>query len=103
MGTPMLPKTDPEMRRALRHLILRCGLDPNEYKPYSLRRGGATHLYKIIGNMSSVIERGRWASVKTARIYVQEAEAMLKAMHLTTRQQDNIQKGMHVFHQLCGF
>ena len=102
LGTRLLPKRDPEMRRCFRNLILRCGLCPDDYKPYSLRRGGATHLYKITGNMGLVIERGRLASVKTARIYVQEAEAMLKQMHLNKSQQDKVAKGNLAFRRVCG-
>jgi integrase len=98
----LLPKSDPEMRRAFRKLVVRCGLDPDDYKPYSLRRGGATHLYKITGNMGLVIERLRWANIKTTRIYVQEAEAMLKELHLSTSQANRIQTGRLAFHRICG-
>ena len=101
LGTRLLPKSDPEMRRCFRKLILRCGLSPDDYKPYSLRRGGSTHLYKITGNMGLVVERGRWSSIRTARIYVQEAEAMLKQMRLTAGQLDRVAKGKQAFLSIC--
>ena len=51
------------------------GLAQYGFKPYSLRRGGASHHWATTGNMSSTIERGRWSCIKTARIYLQESQA----------------------------
>ena len=101
LATPLLPKTDPEMRRSFKKLLVKCGLGAAGYQPYSLRRGGATHLHRITGNMSLVCERGRWSSAKTARIYVQEAEAMLAEMTLTRAQQNKIDAGVALFLNLC--
>lgn len=47
------------------------------FKPYSLRRGGATELWRITGNMGLVTQRGRWAHQSTARIYVNDGLAVL--------------------------
>jgi len=49
-----------------------AGLD-NSFKPYSLRRGGATHHFKAFGDMSRTMEIGRWSEVRTARIYINTA------------------------------
>ncbi len=38
--------------------------------PYSLRRGGATQLFRETNSMDSVKDRGRWQHAKTAKIYV---------------------------------
>jgi hypothetical protein len=43
------------------------------YKPYSLRRGGCTHFFKTSASLDLVTERGRWASHRTARIYINVA------------------------------
>ena len=51
-------------------------------KPYSLRRGGATHAFQQTGNMSYVVERGRWSDARTARLYVTEGRALLSQMTL---------------------
>ena len=48
-----------------------------------------------------VVERGRWASVKTARIYIAEAEAMLAATRLSALQQQQIAKGVANFERWC--
>ena len=42
------------------------------YRPYSLRRGGATASYRVTANLQTTIERGRWASARVARIYIRD-------------------------------
>jgi integrase len=51
------------------------GLERIGFRPYSLRRGGATAHYRATRNMSSTIERGRWSSVRIARIYINDGLA----------------------------
>jgi hypothetical protein len=101
LATPLLPRTDPEMRREFKTLLKRCSLEGAGYQPYSLRRGGATHLHRITGNMSLVCERGRWSSVNTARIYAQEADAMLASTTVTRRQQANVDQCIVLFQRMC--
>ena len=42
------------------------------FRPYSLRRGGATAFYRATCNMSATIERGRWSTIRVARIYIND-------------------------------
>ena len=44
-------------------------------KPYSIRRGGATSFYRRTRRMDETLERGRWASYRVARIYVNDGLA----------------------------
>lgn len=46
------------------------GLSTAHYKPYSLRRGGATSAYKRGETLDALVARGRWQHVHTARIYL---------------------------------
>ena len=46
------------------------GLNEHGFRPYSLRRGGATTHYRKSANLSATVERGRWGSAKVARIYI---------------------------------
>ena len=50
------------------------GLFGLDFKPYSLRWGGATSC--LVTN-SRVTQRGRWASTKTVRVYVADSLALL--------------------------
>ena len=40
------------------------------FRPYSIRRGGATSFYRASANLNAIVERGRWAHVRVARIYI---------------------------------
>ena len=51
------------------------GLGEFGFRPYSLRRGGATAYYRATRNMAATIERGRWSSLRVARIYINDGVA----------------------------
>ena len=55
------------------------GLTELGLRPYSLRRGGATHAFVLGETLTKVCVRGRWAQEATARIYIQEAVQLLQA------------------------
>ena len=65
------------------------GLDSG-YKPYSLRRGGATQVFLDTQSYSSVCQWGRWASEKNCRVYVQDSVSLLTELagQLTTKQRE---------------
>ena len=44
---------------------------------HSLRRGGATHFFRVTGNLSATLERGRWLSVSSGRFYINEGMSFL--------------------------
>ena len=50
------------------------------YVPHSLRHGGATRLYLQGVRLEDIMVRGRWASSKSARTYIQSSRAVLMAM-----------------------
>jgi integrase len=51
------------------------GADGYCFKPYSVRRGGATAFFRATRNMEATLDRGRWASARVARIYVNDGLA----------------------------
>ena len=51
------------------------GLAAFGFRPYSLRRGGATAFYRATRNMAVTIERGRWSTISVARIYINDGLA----------------------------
>ena len=60
---------------------------PNTFKPYSLRRGGATEHFKQWANMSLTMEIGRWKDVRTARAYINGSLMELtSSQHLDTEE-----------------
>ena len=47
------------------------------YRPYSLRRGGATFFFQHHGSFDRLLVQGRWGAAKTARIYLNDGLAQL--------------------------
>lgn len=55
------------------------------FRWYSLRRGGATHEFRISANLPQVMIRGRWGSQRTARIYLTEGLARIQDLQISAR------------------
>ena len=56
-----------------------------EFRPYSLRRGGATFWLAKHGSLDKLLISGRRQAAKTARIYINEGMAVLADMKLATQ------------------
>jgi hypothetical protein len=54
----------------------------DKYTPYSLRRGGATQFYMRTRSLDQTKIVGRWRDQRTCRIYLDEANGMIKASSL---------------------
>lgn len=52
------------------------------YVPHSLRHGGATRQHLLGKSMEDILLRGRWASTKSARRYIQSGRALLLSMQV---------------------
>ena len=64
-----------------------------QFRPYSLRRGGATFLFTKCGSLDRVLLSGRWTAVKTAKIYLNSGLAMLSDIQIP-------RKLLHPFHSI---
>ena len=53
-----------------------------EYKPYSLRRGGATFLLQCGVPLEAILLRGRWKSISVGRLYLQDGLAQLPSLRI---------------------
>lgn len=77
--------TTDQFRRSMRHVCAELGLSAL-YVPHSLRHGGATRYFHVLGmSMENILARGRWASTESARRYIQSGVAMLMAGDAPTR------------------
>ena len=56
------------------------------------RRAGATHHYRVKGDINGTALRGRWANIKTARIYITDALVKLQEATFTPKELEAIQK-----------
>jgi integrase len=66
-------------RAVFKKVCAELGLS-SKYVPHSLRHGGATRLHLTKWPLEDIMMRGRWASAKSARTYIQSGRAML--MHM---------------------
>ena len=65
-------------RMTFKAVLSNLGLS-STYVPHSLRHGGATRDHLLGASLEQVLMRGRWASTKSARHYIQAGRAMLLA------------------------
>ena len=79
-GALLFPFTTATFRRAMKATCAELGLSAS-YVPHSLRHGGATRYFHVLGwPIEDIMERGRWASTKSARGYIQSGVALLMSM-----------------------
>ena len=57
-------------------------LDQFGFRPYSLRRGGATWWFSKHHSLDKILLQGRWQTPKTARMYLNEGLAVLAELQL---------------------
>ena len=76
------PLSKAEFRGQFRQLLMVFKLK-STFRPYSLRRGGATEDFRLHGLMERSLLKGRWGSSGAARQYIQEGLSMLTKLSLT--------------------
>ena len=79
--TPLVRSTA-QWRKLFNECLHALHVEDHQFRPYSLRRGGATFWFSRHQSLDRLLIQGRWASQKTARIYLNEGLAMLTSMHL---------------------
>ena len=52
------------------------------FRPYSLRRGGATYWFSKHHSLDRLLLEGRWQAAKTARLYINEGLSVLAQLEL---------------------
>ena len=57
-----------------------------EFRPYSLRRGGATFWFARHGSLDRILIQGRWMAARTARTYLNEGLAVLTEINIPSQQ-----------------
>ena len=75
-GERLMDTTEKEFRQEFSRILKELGLERMAYKPYSMRRGGATEDFREHGSMDRSLLRGRWKSAPAARQYILEGVEM---------------------------
>eukprot|EP00435_Cladocopium_sp_Y103_P047692 s849_g14.t1 len=69
-------------RKRLSEILTAVHLDQSDFRPYSLRRGGATYYFQVHGRFDSLLVLGRWQVAATARLYINEGLSALAEISL---------------------
>ena len=81
-----LTPTPSKWRGLFSDCLKALGLEQFGFRPYSLRRGGATWWFSKHHSLERILIQGRWSAVKTARIYLNEGLAMLARTSIDFKQ-----------------
>ena len=76
------------------------GLQAFNFKPYSLRPGGATSAYRNGATLDALLTKGRWQSTSTARLYLDTGLQALTQLTLPTSSLPLIRRAHADFLQL---
>ena len=82
----LLPISPWSFRQQFDRYIQVLGFPSGYFSPYSLRKGGATYDFLRSSDLQRVMWRGRWQSLKSARVYIQEGRAALTAVSMSEAQ-----------------
>lgn len=77
---PIWTKSAQAFRNEFAHHCKRFHLQDHGFRPYSFRRGGATHLFQETGSMEVALLKGRWNSTKVAKIYLSDGLSYLPGL-----------------------
>ena len=86
-----LPKVN-QFYKHFRAGVAWLGLKNHGFLPYSLRRGGATAFFRATRSMEATLDRGRWASARVARIYVNDGLAREVEIEISSDIRHQLQK-----------
>ena len=82
-AVPLWSNTASTFRTRFKQLCTLMGLTSHQFRPYSLRRGGATHLFQQTKSMETALLRGRWESTRVAKLYISDALSYLPSIKLS--------------------
>ena len=80
--------------------LVALGLEHFQFRPYSLRRGGATWWFTKHQNLDRILVQGRWLAHRTARIYINEGLAML-AQTTIDFNHPNLKSFLNIYKNTC--
>ena len=91
-GPTALDVTATEFRRIYKDAVQGVNCGDWGFMPYSLRRGGATDLWRKTGALSRVTLRGRWQHATTARVYVNDGLATFSGAEVAQRADEAVEQ-----------
>ena len=84
-------------RTLFRRILSELSVHDMGFRPYSLRRGGATYEMQQHGLMEETLIRGRWRNTNIARIYISDGLSRLPSLRMTWEAKHKIARFSSVF------
>eukprot|EP00435_Cladocopium_sp_Y103_P024907 s1976_g6.t1 len=103
-AVPLWSRTPGQFRKRFRYLCHLMDLQKHSFRPYSLRRGGATEEFQRTKSMESALIRGRWESSRALGNHVRSCESLHENIErqlrdLQTARPKRDVLGRNIFHQ----
>ena len=90
-NAPIFQHSSQAFRLMFDQLLVELEISHLNLRLYSFRRGGATESFNHTHSMDSVLEKGRWSSPHTARIYLTAGLNELNSMRIQPRSEQLLQ------------
>ena len=81
-------QTPANFRKCFDLLLKELHLSQHNFRPYSLRRGGATAHLQRTQNLEVILMMGRWSSLRTAKLYLTEGLAIAAQLAFSDSQRE---------------
>lgn len=94
---PLWQKSGTAFRQLFSKILEKLHISHLSFRPYSLRRGGATWEMQSHGLMERTLIRGRWKNSNVARIYIQDGLSLLPRLTMSWDAKKSIHKYSAVF------
>ena len=91
-GDLLWPHSGGSFRKEFQKLCEYFAVGHLNFKPYSLRRGGATYLLQVGLPLETILVRGRWRSLGVARLYLEDGLAQIPVLRTSPMVQQKIYK-----------
>ena len=98
-GDSIIKRVPQAFRRCFRQPVDGLSLNNLLLKPYSVRRGRATSLFRGTNSLDVVVLKGRWATQRTARIYVNTSLQDIAAHSITSEAENEMSQACNLLHQ----
>jgi integrase len=96
-NTPCWDRSGSAFRNLFRRLLVQLEVAELNFRPYSLRRGGATYEMQSHGLMERTLIRGRWKNSNVARIYISDGLSMLPRLRMSWSAKFKVAKYSSIF------
>ena len=83
LHAPLWTGSGSSFRSQFNWIATQFHMQHENFRPYSLRRGGATDYFQTCHSMEATLLRGRWESGRVARIYLSDALSHLPKLRMS--------------------